>query len=98
MTESKTFFRNTIMRLSELRFNMRGKYVRDKSGRAIPTFGKVGSGRDLPSRLFSKVGSGRDWPSRTLKIVEVSREKSREVGKSRGKSGKVGEIPIFPDF
>ena len=74
------------------------KYVRDKSGRAIPTFGKVGSGRDLPSRLFSKVGSGRDWPSRTLKIVEVSREKSREVGKSRGKSGKVGEIPIFPDF
>ena len=60
------------------------KYVRDKSGRAIPTFGKVGSGRDLPSRLFSKVGSGRDWPSRTLKIVEVSREKSREVRKSRG--------------
>ena len=61
-------------------------------------FIKVGSGRDLPSRLFSKVGSGRDWPSRTPKIVEVSWEKSREVRKSGGKSGKVGEIPIFPDF
>ena len=23
---------------------------------------------------------------------------SRQVGKSRGKSGKVGEIPTFPDF
>ena len=85
--------------------------MRDKSGRAIPTFGKVGSGRDLPSRLFSKVGSGQDWPSRTFKIVKVSREKLREVGKSREKlrfnptfpivfdlktAGKIEEKPDFP--
>ena len=52
--------------------------------------------RGGPSRLLGRVEIGPRFP--TLKIVEVSWEKSREVGKSRGKSSKVGEIPIFPDF
>ena len=75
------------------------KYGQDKSRR--------------PSRSRSRFVKKSEWPYRTLKIVEVSREKLREVGASLEKSrfnptfpgvfdlktaGKIEEKPNFPQL
>ena len=75
---------------------------RSRSGRPPWFFDKSGSGSGRPPRFFDKLGHvGMPYPEFSSIFPghfrsEKNREKSREIGINRGKSGTIPTVPDLP--
>ena len=100
------FLTSSGTKLTTVEFFLFTNYVRDKSGRAIPTFlkSRVGSrfAIPIPIPICQKVGEPIPIPIPICQKAQDGHPEllklSRQFGKSRGKSGKVGLNLDFSRF